>query len=417
MGRLRLSTSARVLILICVMYGLTYIDRVNVSTAASVFQNELHLTNAQVGLVFSAFAYPYLLFQLIGGWVGDRFGARLTLTVSAIIWASATLAMGFAGSLSTILCARVLLGIGEGATFPAATRAMSDWTRQENRGFAQGITHASARLGNALTPPLVVWLIVVWTWRGSFVILGTISLIWAIVWAFYFRDNPGNHSGMTASELKKLPARRLGNSAATRVPWLALIRRMAPVTAVYFCYGWTLWLYLAWIPSFFLHNYQLNLKNSAIFSAGVFLAGVFGDSLGGLVSDWIYRKTGNLDYARRNLIIFSYLCSLSLMVPILFVHNLNWAAVLLSMAFFFSELTSGPIWAIPMDIAPEFSGAASGLMNIGSALAAIVSPLVFGYVIDKTQNWELPFVGSIALLVLGAIIAFWMKPSETLAAK
>jgi sugar phosphate permease len=287
MGRLRLSTPTKVLILICFMYGLTYIDRVNVSTAASVFQKELHLTNAQVGLVFSAFAYPYLLFQLIGGWVGDRFGARLTLTVSAIIWATATLAMGFAGSLSTIICARVLLGIGEGATFPAATRAMSDWTRKDNRGFAQGITHASARLGNALTPPLVVWLIAIWTWRSSFVILGIVSMIWAIVWAFYFRDDPGDHSGMTARELKRLPPHALKNPTVNPVPWLLLFRRMAPVTTVYFCYGWTLWLYLAWIPSFFLHNYQLNLKNSALFSTGVFLAGVFGDSVGGIVSDRI----------------------------------------------------------------------------------------------------------------------------------
>src|SRR5271154_3778069 len=122
------SSTTTVLVLICLMYGITYIDRVNVSTAAGAFQKELHLSNTQVGLVFSAFAYPYLVFQIIGGWVSDRFGARLTLTVSAIIWALATLLTGLAGGLASMLCARVLLGFGEGATFPAATRAMSDWT-------------------------------------------------------------------------------------------------------------------------------------------------------------------------------------------------------------------------------------------------------------------------------------------------
>src|SRR5450755_3937536 len=120
----------------CVMYGITYIDRVNVSTAASVFSKELHLNNTQVGFIFSAFAYPYLIFQVIGGWVSDRFGARLTLTVSAIIWALATFLTGLSGGLASMLCARVLLGFGEGATFPAATRAMSDWTVEGKRGFS-----------------------------------------------------------------------------------------------------------------------------------------------------------------------------------------------------------------------------------------------------------------------------------------
>ncbi len=411
----RLSTTTKVLILICLMYGITYIDRVNVSTAASVFKQDLHLTNAQVGLVFSAFAYPYLFFQIIGGWVSDRFGARLTLTVSALIWAIATLLTGFVGSLAAMLVARVMLGFGEGATFPTATRAMSDWTVEGKRGFAQGITHSSARLGNALTPPLVAWLIALVTWRGSFIILGIISLAWAAAWVWYFRDDPGEHPGITPAELEVLPRYALRKERKKDpVPWLRLARRMLPVTLVYFCYGWTLWLYLAWIPLFFLHSYNLDLKKSALFSGGVFFAGVVGDALGGILSDYIYSKTGDLNKARRNLVVLGFLCSLACMVPILFLHNLTWAAICLSMAFFFAEFTIGPMWAIPMDIAPRFSGSASGLMNTGSALAAIISPLVFGYVIDKTGNWELPFLGSIGLLFLGSIMAFWMKAAEGL---
>src|SRR6266403_5776422 len=126
----RLRPTSTVLLMLCLMYAITYIDRVNVSTASAVFRKDLNLSNTQVGLVFSAFAYPYLVFQIIGGWVGDRFGARRTLTVSAVIWAVATLLTGFVGSLGSMLCARVMLGFGEGATFPTATRAMSDWTAQ-----------------------------------------------------------------------------------------------------------------------------------------------------------------------------------------------------------------------------------------------------------------------------------------------
>lgn len=411
----RLSATTTVLVLLCLMYGITYIDRVNVSTAASAFQRELHLNNTQVGLVFSAFAYPYLIFQIIGGWVSDRFGARRTLTVSAVIWAVATLLTGLVGSLGSMLCARVMLGFGEGATFPTATRAMSDWTAQGNRGFAQGITHSSARLGNALTPPLVVWLMTLVTWRGSFIVLGLVSLAWVVAWVSYFRDDPCDHPRITPEELEALPSYADRKKTEKEpVPWLLLSRRMLPVTVVYFCYGWTLWLYLAWIPSFFLHSYRLDLKRSALFSAGVFFGGVLGDALGGVVSDRILRKTGDLNKARRNLVVACFLCSLLSMVPVLFLHDVTWVAICLSLGFFWSEFSIGPMWAIPMDIAPRFSGSASGLMNTGSALAAIVSPLVFGYIIDRTHNWVLPFLGSIGLLLAGSIVAFWMKPGEKL---
>jgi MFS family permease len=151
------SASTIGLFLICLMYGITSIDRNNVSTVASIFERDLHLTNRQIGLVYSAFAYPYLFFQITGGWVSDRFGARIGLTVCGVIWASVTLLTGTVSSLAAVLffSCHALLESEEGATFPMSTGAMSDWTPKEKRAFAQRITHFSARLGNALTPPLV----------------------------------------------------------------------------------------------------------------------------------------------------------------------------------------------------------------------------------------------------------------------
>jgi len=405
-----------VLFFVCLMYGLTYIDRINVNTAGPVFQKDLHLSTSELGWVFSAFGWAYLVLQVSGGWFSDRFGARLTLTFCGIIWAGATILTGLAGSLTTLILARVVLGLGEGATFPTATRALSDWAPASKRGFAQGITHAFARLGNFFTPPLVAWLIRVSSWRDSFIILGGISLVWALAWWLYFRDDPKEHFGITPQELAVLPSYSAKKERKKDpVPWGPLVRRMWPVTAVYFCYGWTLWLYLTWLPSFFMHGYKLNLKNSAFFSSGVFLAGVLGDLAGGVVSDRILVKTGDRNKARRNLVVIGFLLSLAFMIPVLRSHDLNLVALCLSAAFFFAEFTIGPFWAMPMDIAPRFSGSASGLMNVGSALAAAVSPLVAGYVIQRTNDWDLPFLGSIGLLLFGAILAFWMKPNETLA--
>jgi len=187
-----------------------------------------------------------------------------------------------------------------------------------------------------------------------------------------------------------------------------------PVTLVYFCYGWTLWFFLAWIPSYFLHSYNLKLSSSALFASGVFLGGTLGDFLGGIVSDRIFEKTHSRKKARRNVIVFGFLVSTVFMLPVLMVHNLTLIVLSLSLAFFFAEFTVGAFWAIPMDIAPRYSGFASGFMNSGSALAAIVSPLIGGYIVDRTGKWEMTFVAGIALLLLGAVLAFWMKPDEEL---
>src|SRR5258708_11068514 len=233
------SSTNLVLFMVCLMYGLTYIDRINVNTAGPVFQKDLHLSTVQLGWVFSAFGWAYLALQVWGGWLSDRFGARLTLTVCGVIWAAATMLTGLVGSLTALILCRVLLGLGEGATFPTATRALADWMPAEKRGFAQGITHAFARLGNFFTPGLVAWLIKISSCRVSFIGLGGVSLLWSLVWWFYFRDDPATHRGITQRELAVLP-----NYAAKRdrkkdpIPWGKLGVRMAPVTLGYFCYGW-----------------------------------------------------------------------------------------------------------------------------------------------------------------------------------
>ncbi|WP_322033802.1 MFS transporter [Paraburkholderia sp. J76] len=410
MKRYRLtSASSIVLIMLCIMYFITYLDRVNVSTAAAGFGKEFQLTHTQVGLVFSAFAYPYLLFQIIGGWVSDRFGARRTLLFCGALWGVATVLTGMAGGLFTLLAARLLLGFGEGATFPASTSAMSRWVAKERRGFAQGVTHSASRIGNAVAPALVVLVMARYGWRESFFVCGALSLIWVVAWAFTFTENPKDHPRITETELAILPPPK---PRVTGLPWMALFRRMIPVTIVYFCYGWTLWLFLSWIPQYFLHNYHLQLGKSAIFASVVFLAGVVGDTLGGLVTDWLFKRTGNLKRARSWMVSVCMLITLIVLVPLMFVHNPVISMACLAAGFFFAEMTIGPMWAIPMDIAPEFSGTASGMMNTGSALAAIISPVVGGFLIDRFGNWDLPFVGSMVLMGCGVILAFRMQPDS-----
>lgn len=401
-----------VLFLLCLMYFLTYIDRVNTATAGPQIQKDFGLSNTQLGLVFSGFAYPYAIFQVIGGLVGDRMGPRKTLLICGAIWALATAITGLAVGLISLFVFRIALGFGEGATFPTATRAMQSWTPVGRRGFAQGITHSFARLGNAVTPPIVAALMAWWSWRGAFLILGAVSMVWVIGWWLYYRDDPHDHAAITPEDLARLPPPGAAKTPDRNIPWRRLIVRMLPVTITYFCYGWSLWLFLNWLPSFFLKELHLDIKKSALYASTVFFAGVVGDALGGIVSDHLLRRTGRVTLSRLVVIVTGMLGAAVCLIPVVFSHDLVTLTLCLSGGFFFCEVVIGPIWSVPMDIAPQYSGTASGLMNTGSAIAAIVSPLAFGYIVDVTGDWHLPFYGSIGLLLVGAVLAFTMHPDR-----
>jgi MFS family permease len=394
------------------MYLILYIDRVNIATAAPLIKSELHLSNTQLGLVFSSFAIFYAIFQIVGGWIGDHLGARLTLTLCCALVATATIFTGAVDGFASLFTARLVLGLGEGAAFPTATKAMTIWFPKERRAFAQGITHTFARGGNAITPPLIAWLVLLASWRISFVVSGLASLIWLFIWFWYFRNDPRDHRGIREEDLRDLSGRR--PTEPTVVPWLQLARRIFPVTIIDFCYGWTLWLFLSWIPGFFYDNYHLNLQSTAIFSAGVLFAGVVGDTVGGIVSDRLYRRTGSLVVARSYVMVFGFSGAFVFMIPVILVHQLKVAAVCLSLAFFCAELIVAPLWSVPMDIAPEYAASASGIMNFGFGIAGLISPSSFGYLVDRTGSWVIPFIGSVVLLLIGGICAARLRPDIAL---
>ncbi|WP_027348695.1 MFS transporter [Halotalea alkalilenta] len=413
MNRLfKVKATSMVLVMLCLMYFITYVDRVNVSTAAGQFSAELGLTNTQLGFIFSAFAYPYLVFQFIGGWVSDRFGAKRTLIVCAFIWATATVLTGLAGGFLSLVAARMLLGLGEGATFPAATSAMSAWVAKDKRGFAQGVTHSAARLGNAMAPMIVAALMTAYDWRFSFYLLGGLSFGWIVLWYATYTEKPADHPRITQQELDSLPPPKPARGPDAPGTWMRLFRRMLPVSSVYFCYNWILWLMLSWIPMYFMHNYQLNIKDAVLYTSGVFFAGVLGDLLGGVLSDRILRRTGNLKLARSYLVaVCMGLTGLSL-IPVLLFQEPMYSLLFLGLALFFNEMIVGPMWAVPMDIANDRAGTASGIMNGTAATATIISPVLAGYLIDQTGNWSLPFLVSIGVLACGVLLTFTMKPQR-----
>ena len=403
-----------VLFIVCLMYFITYIDRVNIAVAGPLIRREMNLSPTQLGLIFSAFAYPYAAMQIVGGLLADRFGPRLVLAVLSVLWALATLMTGISWGVAGLVMSRVLLGVGEGGAFPAATRAFSFWMPVAERGFAQGITHSFARLGGAVTPPIVMAIAIWQGWRASFVVLGSVSFVWTVVWLAIFRNSPAEHKWVKASELAEigLPAARARQDKRARVPWKLLIKRMWLVTFVDFCYGWSLWVFLTWLPSYLSDVRGFELSQMAMVTMLPLTAGVVGDTLGGVATDSILKRTHNIRLARRTLLVGGLTGAFVFILPAIFTPSPFHAIVYLASSFFFLELTNAVLWTLPIDIADRFAGTAGGFMNTGFGIAGIVSPVVFGFLIQKTGSYMFPFFISAGLLLVGAACSLKIDPTR-----
>ena len=176
-------------------YMITYMDRVVISSAAPSMRKEFGLSLVTMGWILASFRWGYSLFQIPGGWLGDRIGPRRALSLIVAWWSAFTSLTALCWSAGSLAACRFLFGMGEAGAFPIATRSLSRWMLPAERGMAQGVTHAGSRLGAALTPPLVVALIVAYGWRMPFFVFGFLGVIWAVAWFFWYRDTPDEHSG------------------------------------------------------------------------------------------------------------------------------------------------------------------------------------------------------------------------------
>jgi nitrate/nitrite transporter NarK len=277
-----------------------------------------------------------------------------------------------------------------------------------------GLTHAAGRIGAGVTAPIVAFLITLMSWRLIFVVLGVVSAVWSLVWLWYFRDEPSDHSGISPTELAVLSEGVQTARMSGPVPWRRLVPRMVPSMVTYFCMGWTGWLYVTWMPSLFSKNYGVDMKKSAMFYAATFLCATVAEFLGGVLSDHLLRRSGRKSIARSWLITICLLLALSALIPAILVHELIPGVVSFTLALFFLDMAITPMWIATMDIAPQYTGSASALMNAAGAVAGILSPVAFGFILDRTGSWTLPFAVSMGLMLLGSVTAFRIRPDEEL---
>jgi sugar phosphate permease len=388
-------------------YMITYMDRVVISSAVPVIQKEFGFSLVTMGWILSAFRWGYALFQIPGGWLGDWIGPRRALTAIVLWWSIFTSATAAAWSATSMIVFRFLFGMGESGAFPIATRSLSRWMLPAERGYAQGVTHAGSRLGAALTPPLVVALMVSFGWRAPFVIFGTLGVGWAAAWFWYYRDSPEEHAGVNEAELEMIhgamggPRKRTSRS----VPWREILssRTLWYLSAMYFCYAYCIAVYLDWFPTYLKEHRGMSLKQMGFYASLPLLAGTAGDLLGGWLSDVLLRRTGNLRGSRRWVAIGGFLTAAAGIIPATLTNDAAACVLFSCVGVFGLEVTVGVSWAVALDIGGDFAGSASAVMNMCGNIGGAISPTLLAYLV-KSYGWQEPFLVASALCVAAAVL-------------
>jgi MFS family permease len=386
-------------------YMITYIDRVVISAAVPSIQHELGFSLVTVGWILGAYQVAYAVFQIPGGWLGDRFGPRRALSAIVVWWSAFTAFTAVTWSAASMIVCRFLFGMGEAGAFPIATRSLSRWMLPAERGFAQGVTHAGSRLGGALTPVIVGFLIAHFGWRAPFYVCAVLGLIGAPAWFALYRVPPGELLWVIPA-VRELSAAALGTAAAREhraVPWGQILahRQMWLLAAMYFCYGYDIGIFLSWFPKYLHDAHGFNLAQMGIYASLPLFAGVAGDVCGGWFSDLLLKRTGNLKLARRLVAIVGFLIA-TLAIPLACVASEPLVSVgYFCVAVFGIELTVGVSWALTLDLGGEYAGSVSAVMNTLGNLGAAIAAALTGYIVTAS-GWDSAFFVLAGLSLLAA---------------
>jgi MFS transporter, ACS family, glucarate transporter len=384
--------------------GITYIDRVCISQAAGAMRSELGLSATEMGWAFSVFAWAYALFEVPGGWLGDRVGPRRVLMRIVLWWSFFTAATGWVWNLWSLLVTRTFFGAGEAGCFPNLTRSFTTWLPKRERDSAQAILWLSARWGGAFTPLIVAFTLDYVTWRRAFELFGLMGVVWAIGFYRWYRDVPSTHPRVNAAELALLPPASETSTVHT-FEWRAIVTSRAAwlLCAQYAClsYGW--YFYITWLPTYLRDARGLGLKQGALLAGlPLFLGGV-GCMLSGFLAPRLAARIG-LPRARRALAVFGFIGASASILVFTQIQDPMLAMLMLGMSSFFNDFVMPPAWAACMDIGGRYAGTLSGAMNMMGNIGGALSPLAVGYLLAWTdQNWTLTFYISAAIYSLGAI--------------
>jgi MFS family permease len=401
----------RVLGMTYLMAFMMYMERGAIGAATPSIMREFHADKIAMGWSISAFNWSYALFQVPGGWMADRFGARIILAISMLWWAVFTAATGLTFNIGSLAATRFLFGVGEAAAFPSGSCALLNWLPTARRAFGQGFQHSGSRLGAAIAPAFVMFLIARSGWRPVFVVFGAIGVLWAIGWLIYYRNSPREHAAVNSEELALISAATPDvPKVKAAVPWRQILasREVWLLSLTYFCYGWVLWLYLAWLPTYLREVRHFSLLGSGL--AGVpLLAATLTNILGGLFSDALTAKWRDLRRGRVSVSVAGFSLAALMLIPAVAAASPVTCLACLTLALAGLELTVAPSWAMAIDIGGNFSGSVSSVMNTCGNVGGALSAVAIGYLATHL-GWTSPFLLASSLCVISALLVSRINP-------
>jgi MFS transporter, ACS family, glucarate transporter len=399
----------RVLTFLSFLAAITYLDRTCIAVAGPRMQDELHLGPKAWGIITAAFTLAYALFEIPGGYLGDRFGSRLMLTRIVLWWSAFTALTGPVSRFTTLVLVRFCFGAGEAGAYPGASISIFNWFPAVERGRAFGFIWMFSQFGSAFAPLLVVPIQAAYGWRASFYVFGLLGVIWAVGWAIWYRNRPEEMRGVTESEIAEIGA---ASQAPTHTfPSKPLFRNKS-VWAVMgaawaFTYGY--YFFLFWLPTYLVRARGFSEQELRL-SALPFVIGGIANLCGGFARDAAVKKLG-VKWGQRSIglvgLSMSAICVLAAVMSADKYASLIWLALSYA-AITFQQTT---VWAVCVDIGKQYAGAVAGCMNTAAALGGFTSSLLFGVLVEHFGGYEIPLMTMAAILFLGA--ALWLRVDGT----
>lgn len=395
-----------------------YIDRAAISASRDSIVRDLALTDVQFGWAMAVFTLGYALFQAPSGYLADRKGPRLVLTSIIIFWSICTKLTAAAWNFSSLLVIRFLFGAGEAGAFPALSKVVYNWFPIKERGIVQGINFSGSRIGAAFTLPLVALMVSTIGWRLSFITLGLLGIIYAVLWYVIFRDMPEESRWISEKEKQYIIENRqqptVGVKPSFSVTSLLKSGNMWLAMGQYVASNFTFYFTLTWMLPYIADRFQLDIVEAGVYSMFPLLAGAAGNWFSGWLVDDIYTRNGSLKVSRRAPAAVGFGLAAIGMVLVTVAESPIIAVVFMSISIFGADMTLSPSWSFCIDVAKENAGVVSGTMNMAGNLGAFVTILAYPYLFASTGSHEPFFYICSALSALAIFMWIFMDPDSEL---
>lgn len=407
-----------IIAVISVLTVANYLDRGNLSVAAPLIMKDLGISNTVMGVILSAFVWPYAVMNLPSGWLVDRFGARLLLSLAAGLWSVVAALTGLAATVGQFVGLRTALGVAEAPLFPAALKATNAWFPAHEKAAAISTYIAATQVGLAIAPPVATVLMVSFGWRTMFVIIGLLGLLTTIGWVVLYSD-PQKHGRVSREELRYIRAGQTGAPSAKFAPlsfneWSRLFR-YGPIWIMIvggFCLQYTFWFYISWLPTYLERVQHFTISRAGYLSALPFVAGAVGVVAGGRISDWLVTRGVSPFVARRAVVATGALLTAASMIATVFSPTPGFAVALLTVGMFTYSISSGCYWTLATDVVTTERCVASvgSIQNFGGFLGGAFSPIVTGVIVDHLGGFNVAILVAAGLaLISAALYAFALR--------